>query len=487
MLVFLYFVYNFDMKQLDKITPLEQDFAKWYQDVVKQGNLIAYGQAKGSMIFKPISYGIWQNIQNEMNKVFYKEGIRNVYLPLLIPMSYIEKEKDHVKGFAPELATVTKVGDKELEEPFVIRPTSEVLFGELFSNEVRSHNDLPILYNQWANVLRWEKTTNPFLRNREFLWQEGHTVHSTPEEARKLTRKMIKIYAKFLKNYLAIPVVVGKKTHKEKFAGAVSTYTIEAMMKDGKALQSGTSHYLGQNFAKAFNIEFTNKDNKKELAYQTSWGVSTRLIGALIMSHSDNRGVIIPPMIAPNQIDVLELFGDKNPEVKKAALDIYKDLSRKFRVRLDDSSKGPGFKAGKSEIEGTPLRVEVGPRDLEQGLVTIVRRDNLEKTQVKVEDIKATVKKLLSDIQNDLYESAKQRLENNMVNAYTYEELKTNIEDKKFVLVPFAGGDKEEELIKKETGASTRCIPFDYKLKEESKCIITGKKTRRLVIFARAY
>lgn len=475
------------MKQLDKITPLEQDFAKWYQDVVKQGNLISYGQAKGSMIFKPISYGIWQNIQNEMNKIFYKEEVRNVYLPLLIPLSYIEKEKDHVKGFAPELATVTRVGNKELEEPFVIRPTSEVLFGELFSSEVRSHNDLPILYNQWANIVRWEKTTNPFLRNREFLWQEGHTVHSTPEEARKLTRRMINIYAKFCKKYLAIPVVVGRKTPVEKFAGAVSTYTIEAMMKDGKALQSGTSHYLGQNFAKAFNVQFTNKENKKEFVYQTSWGVSTRLIGALIMSHSDNRGVIIPPMIAPNQIDVLELFGDKHESVKVAATKLYKDLSRKFRVRLDDSNKGPGFKAGKSEIEGTPIRIEVGPRDLEQGMVTIVRRDNLEKKQIKIEDVKKTAKIMMDEMQSDLYEAAKKRLEDNMVWCNSYEELKTNIEDKKFVLVPFAGGEKEEKMIKEQTGATSRCIPFDKKLDAEKPCIITGKMTRRLVIFAKAY
>lgn len=475
------------MKQLDKITPQEQDFSKWYQDIVKQGNLIVYGHSKGSMIFKPISYGIWQNIQTEMNKIFFKNKIQNVYLPLLIPMSYIKKEKDHIKGFAPELATVTKVGNKILEEPFVIRPTSEVLFGELFSDEVRSHNDLPILFNQWANVLRWEKTTNPFLRNREFLWQEGHTVHSTSKEARTMTRKMIKVYAKFLKDFLAIPVIIGKKTPKEKFAGAVSTYTIEAMMKDGKALQAGTSHYLGQNFAKAFNIEFTNKENKKELAYQTSWGVSTRLIGALIMSHSDNRGVIIPPKIAPYQIDILELFGDKHPIVKLTSTKLQKDLSRKFRVRLDDSNKGPGFKAGKSEIEGTPIRIEIGPRDLENDLVTIVRRDNLEKVQVKITEVKKQVKIMMEQMQADLYQSALTRLNDNIVEVNTYEEFKKQIENRKFVVVPFAGTPDDEELIKKETGASTRAIPFDRKFKEDKICIITKKSTRRLVIFAKAY
>ena len=483
----LTFLYNFAMKELDKITPLEIDFSRWYTDVVKQGNLIAYGNTKGSMIFKPISYGIWENVQVEMNKLFKKEGVQNVYLPLLIPMSYIEKEKDHVKGFAPELATVTRVGDKELEEPFVIRPTSEVLFGELFANEVRSHKDLPIIYNQWANVLRWEKTTNPFLRNREFLWQEGHTVHADPKEARKLTRRMINLYTKFFQKYLAIPVIVGKKTAKEKFAGAVSTYTIEAMMKDGKALQSGTSHYLGKNFAKAFDIKFTNKDNQKEYIYQTSWGISTRLIGAIIMSHGDNRGVIIPPMIAPYQIDILELFGNKNPMVHDKAQEIYKQMKRVFRVRLDDSTKTPGFKAGKSEIEGTPLRLEVGPRDLENNKVTFVRRDTLEKIQVDLSEIKTTAKKLLKEIQDNLYNSAKARLDNNIVEVSSYDEFKQKIEDRKFVLVPFAGGDKEEDDIKKETGASTRCIPFAYKTTEDKKCIITGKMTKRLVIFARAY
>ena len=475
------------MKQLDKITPLEQDFAKWYTDVVKQGNLIAYGQAKGSMIFKPISFGIWENIQLEMNKIFKADGVENVYLPLLIPMHFITKEKDHVKGFAPELATVTKVGNKELDEPFVIRPTSETLFGDLFSNEIRSHNDLPLVYNQWANVLRWEKTTNPFLRNREFLWQEGHTCHSNPVEARKLTRKMINTYAKFLKKYLAIPVIVGKKTPKEKFAGAMTTYTIEAMMKDGKALQAGTSHYLAQNFAKAFNIQFTNKDNKKEYVYQTSWGVSTRLIGALIMSHGDNRGIIIPPMIAPTQVDILEIFGNKNESVKVAAKKLKTDLGRKYRVRLDDSNKMPGFKAGKSEIEGTPLRIEVGPRDLENNQVTIVRRDTLEKMQVNLSDVKGKIKELLKDIQDNLYNQANDRLNKNIVHVNNYDEFKKQIEDRKFVAVPFAGTDKDEENIKKETGASTRCIPFNIKLKEPKKCMTTGKLTRRLVIFARAY
>ena len=475
------------MRKLENITPIEEDFGRWFEDVVTQGNLMEYGPVKGTMIYKPISYGIWENVQKEINIILKKEGVENVYLPLLIPESYISKEKEHVKGFAPELATVTRVGKKNLAESVVIRPTSEMLFGDLFQKEVNSYNDLPIKYNQWANVVRWEKTTNPFLRNSEFLWQEGHTCHANSIEARKMTKIMIKIYAKFFKKYLAIPVVIGRKTSNEKFAGAVSTYTIEAMMKDGKALQSGTSHYLGQNFAKALNIKFQTKENKQEYVYQTSWGISTRLIGAIIMTHGDDRGAIMPPMIASTQIDILEIFGNKNKNVKVQSAKLYKQLSKKYKVRLDSSSKGPGFKSAKSEIEGTPLRIEVGPRDLENDLVTLVRRDTLEKVQVKLQDVKITVAKILKDIQSNLLKVATERLENNIIKLESYEAMKKALEQKKFVLVPFAGGSKEEKIIKKETFATTRCIPFNWKLKEEKKCIITGVKTKRLVMFAKAY
>ena len=475
------------MKQLDKITPLEQDFGRWYTDVVKQGNLIEYGPAKGSMVFKPNSFGIWENIQKELNKIFLKENIENLYLPLLIPISYLEKEKKHIKGFAPELAKVTHVGNKELGEHFVIRPTSEMLFAELFAKEINSHNDLPKIYNQWANVLRWEKTTNPFLRNSEFLWQEGHTVHSNAQEARKFARKMINNYSKFCKKYLAIPVVVGRKTSHEKFAGAVSTFTIEAMMKDGKALQAGTSHYLGQNFAKSMNIKFQNKENKPEYGYQTSWGVSTRLIGAIIMTHGDNRGIIIPPMIAPTQVNILELFSNKNPLVKEKAIEIEKKLKRIFRVKVDSSDKGPGFKASFSEIQGIPLRIEVGPRDLANNEVTIVRRDILEKSLVNINKVKETVKKLLKEIQENLLNSAQERLNQNTVRAKNYEELKVFIKQRKFVIIPFAGNGKDEEKIKEETGASTRCMPFGSISKKPLKCFFTGKFTKKLVLFAKSY
>lgn len=475
------------MKQLDKITPLEQDFSRWYTDVVTQGNLIEYGASQGSMIFKPISYGMWENIQKELNTRFKTLGVQNVYLPLLIPASYIAREKDHIKGFAPELATVTKVGDEELSEPLVIRPTSEVLFGELFSKEINSYNDLPILYNQWSNVLRWEKKTNPFLRNREFLWQEGHTAHASSAEALDFSRKMIEIYADFCAKFLSLPVLIGQKTDHEKFAGAETTFTIEAMMKDGRALQSGTSHYLGQNFAKSFNVQFKNKANEFEYVYQTSWGLSTRVIGALIMSHGDNRGIIIPPKVAPFQVDILELFASKSPVVKEASAKIINSLKDEFRIRVDATDKQPGFKAGKSEIEGTPLRIEIGPRDLEHNKVTIVRRDTLEKIAVVVEDVKESVKKLLENIQEDLYKAALKRLKENIVEAKTYDELKKLIEQRKFVLMPFEGQAEEEKKIKEETGATTRCIPNDFKSDKEHTCFMTGKKTKRLVIFARAY
>ncbi|MBZ4195301.1 proline--tRNA ligase [Mycoplasma sp. 1331] len=478
------------MKQLDKITPLEQDFAKWYTDVVKQGELIEYGPTKGTLIFKPNSFGIWELIQKELNEEFKKHGVKNVYLPLFIPDRLFLKEKEHVAGFNPELATITRVGDKELDEKIYVRPTSEVLFADLFKKIIESHKDLPIIYNQWANVVRWEKTTNPFLRSREFLWQEGHTCHNTSIEARKLTKTMINLYSKFAKKYLAIPVIVGKKTPYEKFAGACTTYTIEAMMKDGKALQTGTSHYFAQNFSKAFDITFKNKNNEAEYVYQTSWGVSTRLIGAIIMTHGDNRGIVIPPRVAPVQIDILELFSNKEPKVHEKALEIYVQLSKKFRVRLDSSEKMPGFKAANSEIQGVPLRIEIGPRDLENNSVTVVRRDTLEKITVNISELKSVVKDLLDKIHANLYSQAAERLKKNTVFVDNYVDFKAKIKENKFVIAPFCCSEEAEILIKEETGASTRCIP--RKINKPSKaqeCIFQKckNKTNKYVIFARAY
>ncbi|QZE12591.1 proline--tRNA ligase [Mycoplasma sp. Ms02] len=478
------------MKALDKITPLEEDFAKWYTDVVKQGNLIAYGPAKGTLIFKPNSYGIWEQIQKSLNAEFTKKEIQNVYLPLLIPESLFALEKKHIAGFNPELATVTKVGDNELSEKLFIRPTSEVLFADLFKNSIESYKDLPIVYNQWANVLRWEKTTNPFLRNREFLWQEGHTCHETAIEARKLTREMIKLYEKFLKKMLAIPVIVGKKTPYEKFAGACSTYTVEAMMKDGRALQAGTSHYLAQNFSKPYGIKFKDRENKESYVYQTSWGVSTRLLGAIIMTHGDNRGIVIPPRVAPVQIDLLELFADKNEKVAQVSAQLKEVLGRKWRVRIDKTNKNPGFKASNSEIQGVPLRIEIGPRDLEQDMVTIVRRDTLEKMAVSVSEVKDRVAELLDAIHDNLYETAKARLEAKTVSVTTFEEFKAEIDKNNFVLAPFCCGDDAEREIKNKTGASTRCVPLNMEKNEKNvECIMQDckNKTSKFVVFAKSY
>ncbi|PWC08853.1 proline--tRNA ligase [Mycoplasmopsis arginini] len=477
------------MKKLEKITTQQENFAKWYTDVIKNGDLMAYGSSKGSIIFKPLSFGIWDNIRLQLDKEFKKLGVKNVNLPLLIPESLLNKEKNHIAGFNPELATVTEVGGKKLSEKFFIRPTSEVLFGDFFKNEVESYNDLPLIYNQWVNVLRWEKTTNPFLRTREFLWQEGHTIHASSNEAKELTQKMLDVYTKFVEEYLAIPVIKGQKTEHEKFAGAEYTFTIEAMMKDGKALQSGTSHYLGQNFTKAFDITFKNKENKLENAYGTSWGVSTRLLGALIMTHGDDRGIIIPPKIAPIKVDIIELFASKDKRVSKVAKEFKTFLEQEnIDCQIDESDKSAGYKAANSEIHGTPLRIEIGPRDLNENKVVLVRRDTLEKILVSIDEVTYKVKELLNDIQINLLNEAKSRLQNNIKIASNYEEFKSFIEKGHLVLTKFDGNGEDEDKIKEETGASTRCIPFniDIEVKNEN-CFYTNKKTDRVVIFARAY
>ncbi|AWX42581.1 Proline--tRNA ligase [Metamycoplasma cloacale] len=480
------------MKKLEKITPQNVDFAKWYTDVIKNGDLMAYGSTKGSIIFKPLSFGIWDNIRFELDKKFKAKGVQNVYLPLLIPESLLQKEKDHLQGFNPELATVTEVGGKKLSEKYFIRPTSETLFGEFFKNEVESYNDLPLIYNQWVNVLRWEKTTNPFLRTREFLWQEGHTVHNNKEEAVQLTWDMLEIYRDFLKEYLALPVLCGQKTEHEKFSGADFTLTVEAMMKDGKALQGGTSHYLGQNFTKAFDISFKNKNNETEFAYGTSWGVSTRLLGALIMTHGDDRGIIIPPKIAPTQVDVIELFANKEEKVAQQAKLISDALlNANIRAKIDNSDKNPGFKAANSEIHGTPLRIEIGPKDVQENQVILVRRDTLEKNIVKINDMKEfidVVLNKLNSIQNDLYNAALDRLNHNFVEVSSYDEFKEAIASGKWVLAPFEGSNEDEDVIKNETGASTRCIPFKLPIEiKNDTCFYTKKKTKRIVAFAKAY
>ncbi len=476
------------MKKIEKITLQKEDFASWYTDVIKNGDLMSYGSSKGSIIFKPLSFAIWENIRNTLDKMFKTKNVKNVYLPLLIPESLLQKEKEHVQGFNPELATITEVGGKKLSEKFYVRPTSETLFGEFFKNELNLYNELPLIFNQWANVVRWEKTTNPFLRTREFLWQEGHTIHKTEEEARKLTLEILDIYKNFLKEYLAIPIVEGQKTEHEKFSGAVDTYTIEAMMKDGKALQAGTSHYLGQNFTKAFNVTYKNEENKLVNPYGTSWGTTTRLIGALIMTHGDDHGIIIPPKIAPVQIDILELFSKKDSLVSKISNDIYNVLTKEFRVSIDKSDKNPGFKAANSEIHGTPLRIEIGPNDVKNNQVIFVRRDTLEKITIKIENVFFEAQKILEEIQNNLYNNALTRLNNNFSIASNYNEFKKLISEGKWVITLFAGTDQDEVKIKEETGASTRCYPFKTPINiSTDKCFYTNKKTKRIVIFAKAY
>lgn len=476
------------MKKIEKITPQNENFATWYTDVIKNGDLMSYGTSKGSIIFKPLSFGIWDNIRNNLDKLFKKHDVKNVYLPLLIPESLLQKEKDHLKGFNPELATITEVGNKKLNEKFYVRPTSETLFGEFFKSELDLYNELPLIFNQWANVVRWEKTTNPFLRTREFLWQEGHTIHKTEEEARKLTLDILKLYKNFLKDYLAIPVVDGQKTEHEKFSGAVDTFTIEAMMKDGKALQAATSHFLGQNFTKVFNVTYKNENNKLVNPYGTSWGTTTRLIGALIMTHGDDRGIIIPPKIAPTQIDIIELFSNKEPNVSKISNKIEQLLSEKFNVLVDRSNKNPGFKAANSEIHGTPLRIEIGPNDVKNEQVIFIRRDTLEKKIVKLENVLNEVIETLDSIQENLYDMALSRLKNNFIFVKNYDEFKENIKLNKWVVTLFDGDEEDEVKIKDETGASTRCIPFDLPIEVNgNECFYTKKRTKKIVIFAKAY
>ena len=391
-----------EKKLVEQITSMEDDFAQWYTDVVKKAELMGYSSVKGCMIFKPAGYAIWENIQKELDRRFKETGVENVYMPMFIPESLLEKEKDHVEGFAPEVAWVTEGGLNKLQEKLCVRPTSETLFCDFYKDEIQSYRDLPKVYNQWCSVVRWEKETRPFLRSREFLWQEGHTAHATAEEAVERTEQMLNLYADFCEEVLAIPVVKGRKTDKEKFAGAEATYTIEALMHDGKALQSGTSHNFGDGFAKAFGIQYTDKDNKLKYVHQTSWGMTTRLIGAVIMVHGDNSGLVLPPMVAPVQVEVVPIMQKKEGVLDKA-FEI-RDMLSNFRVKVDDSDKSPGFKRSEQEMRGIPLRVEIGPRDVEAGQAIIARRDTGEKITVSIDEIPQKVDELLSLMQKEMLE-----------------------------------------------------------------------------------
>ena len=474
-------------KKVEQITDMEVDFAQWFTDVCKKAQLIDYSSIKGVFIYRPYGYAIWENIQNIMDKEFKKQGVENVYMPLLIPESLLQKEKDHVEGFAPECAWVTYGGVERLEEKYAIRPTSETLFCEHFAHVLQSHRDLPMKYNQWCSVLRWEKTSRPFLRHREFLWQEGHTLHATAEEAQAFTETMLNVYADFCENVLAMPVTKGRKTDKEKFNGAEATYTIECMMHDRKALQAGTSHYFGDGFAKAFEIEFTDKNNKKANPHQTSWGVSTRLIGGIIMTHGDNNGLVLPPKIAPTQVVILPVAQHK-PGVLDAANELKNRLvNAGFRVKLDDSDNSMGWKCAEYEMKGVPLRVECGPRDLEKGECVLVRRTDREKIVCKLEDLETAVAQQLEEVHNGMFARAKKNLDEHIFEAHSLEEAKKLQDENGGYIKTMWCGDLECELAMKEkAGMSSRCIPFAQE-KLDDKCPCCGKPANKMIYWGVAY
>lgn len=471
--------------KVNAITSRDENFADWYTDIIKQADLVDYSSVKGSMIIRPYGYAIWENIQSVLDKEFKRLGHQNLQMPMFIPESLLNVEKEHVKGFAPEVAWVTHGGSEPLEERMCVRPTSEVLFCDHFKKIIKSYRDLPLLYNQWCTIVRWEKTTRPFLRSREILWQEGHTMHATEQEAREETKRMFKVYEDFQKNYLALPVIVGRKTEKEKFAGAEETYTIEAMMYDGVALQNGTSHYFGQGFAKAFGIEYLDKDNKLVNPYQTSWGVTTRMIGAIIMTHSDDNGLVLPPKIAPIKIVLIPIGKDEK------VMDTIKNLKEKLEGKeitsiIDDSEKSPGFKFAEAEVKGYPIRLELGARDLEAGLVTLVRRDTLEKIQIPLENVTIKIEELLENIQENLYNRALERRNTMLYEANTYEEFKNIAMNKPgFIKINWCGNMACEEKIKEETGLKSRCI-----LEEEQpdgNCVVCGNLGKHKIYFGKQY
>ena len=476
-----------EKKLVEAITSMDEDFAQWYTDVVKKAELMDYSSVKGCMIFKPNGYAIWENIQKLLDARFKEVGVENVYLPLFIPESLLQKEKDHVEGFAPEVAWVTHGGMEELQERLCVRPTSETLFCDLYSNIIQSYRDLPKVYNQWCSVVRWEKTTRPFLRSSEFLWQEGHTAHATAEEAEARTIQMLNLYADFCEQVLAIPMVKGRKTDKEKFAGAESTYTIEALMHDGKALQSGTSHNFGDGFAKAFGIQYTDKNNQLQYVHQTSWGVSTRLIGAVIMVHGDDSGLVLPPMVAPVQVMVIPIQQNKEG-VLDAANGIFDELkAADIRVKVDDGDKSPGWKFAEAEMRGIPLRVEIGPKDMEKHQCVLVRRDTREKTVVDLDDVADKAKELMAQMQKDMLERARKHLESHISDAHNYEEFKDAVENKPgFIRAMWCGDEACELKIKEDTTATSRCMPFEQE-KISDVCVCCGKPAKKLVYWGKAY
>lgn len=487
-----------------ELTSRKENYSQWYNDLVIKADLAESSAVRGCMVIKPYGYAIWEKMQAQLDKMFKETGHQNAYFPLFIPKSFLSKEAEHVEGFAKECAVVTHHRlmtnpngpgvvvdpDAKLEEELVVRPTSETIIWNTYKNWIKSYRDLPLLINQWANVVRWEMRTRLFLRTAEFLWQEGHTAHSTKEEAIEETERMVRVYETFAKEFMALPVIVGKKTASERFAGALDTLCIEAMMQDGKALQAGTSHFLGQNFAKAFDVQFANKEGGLEYVWATSWGVSTRLMGALIMAHSDNNGLVLPPKLAPIQVVMVPIFKtqEENDKIVASMKEIGKSLtSMGISFKIDDRDNlRSGFKFAEWELKGVPVRIAIGPRDMENGTVELARRDNLTKEIVKADGVAETIKNLLEDIQQNIYNKAYDFRENNTVKVDDFETFKARIEEGGFLLCHWDGTAETEEAIKNETKATIRCIPFDSP-EEEGKCIYSGKPSNRRVIFARAY
>jgi len=473
------------VSEIKEVTSRDVDFGKWYSDIVVKTGLVDYSSVKGSMIICPYGYAIWETMQQTLDKMFKNTGHENVQMPMFIPESLLNIEKDHVEGFAPEVAWVTHGGNEKLEERLCVRPTSEVLFCDYYKKIIKSYRDLPKLYNQWCTIVRWEKTTKPFLRSREILWQEGHTMHESATEAKEETLRMLHIYEDFQRNYLAIPVIVGKKTEKEKFAGAESTYTLEAMMYNGYALQNGTSHYFGTNFTKAFDITFLNKENKLVNPYQTSWGMTTRMIGALIMVHGDDRGLVIPPKIAPIKVMIIPINNESS--VVEATNTLIKDLKEKnISYKLDNSDKTPGFKFAEAEIKGYPIRIEIGPRDLANNEVTLVRRDTLEKIKINIHEVINLLPDLFEDIQNNLYNRALKRRDSMIYEAKDYEEFKGIASSKSgFVKANWCGKVDCENKIKDDFGMKSRCLIEDEEI--TTPCVCCGQPAKHRLYFGRQY
>lgn len=475
-----------DKKFVEAITSMHEDFAQWYTDIIKKADLVEYSSVRGCMIVRPYGYAIWENIQKELDRRFKETGHENVYMPMFIPEGLLQKEKDHVEGFAPEVAWVTHGGSEKLQERLCVRPTSETLFCDHYKTIVQSYRDLPKLYNQWCSVVRWEKTTRPFLRSVEFLWQEGHTVHASPEDAQEETLRMLNVYAAFCEEFLAIPVVKGQKTEKEKFAGAMATYTIESLMHDGKALQSGTSHNFGDGFAKAFGIQFLDKDNQLKYAHQTSWGMSTRIIGALIMVHGDDSGLVLPPKIAPTQLMIVPVQQHVEGVLDKA-YELKEKLSKVCRVKVDETDKMPGWKFSEHEMRGVPLRLEVGPKDIQKNQVVLVKRENREKLFVSMDELETLIPKLLDEIQNALYQKALKLREDRTFTAVDLDEFEKKLnETQGFIKAMWCGDEECEKTVKERTAATARCIPFVQE-KIGKKCLCCGKDAKHMVYWGRAY